>query len=99
MRILTRTDIQSLTLIAISINITNYVSLYRSNEAFWRIVYETKVFQSVKIYHLRLVLLFYSDVENVQNLEALTFLMGEIRKWPSKATPTTVCTADIHFLT
>ena len=64
MHILTCTDVQSLTLVAISINITNNVSFYRSNEAFWRIVYRTKVFQSVKIYHLRLILLFYFNVEN-----------------------------------
>ena len=96
---LTSTGIRSLTLVAISINITDYVSLYRWNEPFWRIVYKTKVFQSVKIYYLRLVLLFYSNFENTQNLEALTFLMGEIRKRLSKATPTTVRTADINFLT
>ena len=60
---LTCTGTQSLTLVAIYINITNSVSLYRPKEAIWEIVYWTNVFQRVKLYRIRLVLHLDSNFE------------------------------------
>ena len=73
---LTSTDTQSPLFIAIYVNITNIVSLKRPSKVFWRIVYWTKVFQAVKLYHTRLVWHVYSNFENQRN-QVLTFPMDE----------------------
>ena len=78
---LTCRGIQSLSLLAVCINITNFVCLCRSNEAFWRIICWTKVVQRVKLYHMRLVSPLYSNAEKwpKSSLSSLcVFQMGEL---------------------